>query len=88
MTVDLSRIPKLEEVSDEELPNLLDQEESRQLFHITHELLLNTRSDSGKNLFIDRLSHILTEYEEDYWSMIEKHLEKYLSCLGVKKKEC
>jgi hypothetical protein len=86
-TVHLNRIPKLEELSDEDLPALLDREDCRQLLHITDGALLNAKSQSGEYLFRERLYHTLTRYEEDYWSMLEAHIEKHLSSLGVKRKE-
>jgi len=87
VTVDLNRIPKLEELSDEDLPDLLDQEDCRQLLRITYGALLNAANQSGEYLFRERLYHTLTRYEEDYWSMLEAHIEKHLSSLGVKKKK-
>ena len=41
----------------------------------------------GKHLFRDQLYHILMQYEEDYWSLLEKHIEKYLSSLGAEGKD-
>jgi hypothetical protein len=86
VTTDLTRIPNLQELNDQELFSLLDQEDSRQLLHITYGYLLNAKDRDGKNLFKDRLYHTLTQYEEEYWSLIEKHIEKHLSSLGVKKR--
>ncbi|MGZ3493432.1 MAG: tagaturonate epimerase family protein [Thermodesulfobacteriota bacterium] len=81
--VDLKRIPKLEELSDEHLPALLDEEDCRQLFHVAYESLLNATNPSGEYLFRKKLYHILTRYEEDYWSLLETHIEKHLTALGV-----
>ncbi len=86
VTAGLSRIPNLEKLSDEELPALLDQEDSRQLLHITCGDLLNAKDEAGKNIFRNQLYQILIQYEEDYWSLLENHFEKHLNLLGVKKK--
>jgi len=87
VTTDLTRIPNLQELNDQELFSLLDQEDSRQLLHITYGYLLNAKDRDGKNLFRDQFYHTLTQYEEEYWSLIEKHIENHLSSLGVKKRE-
>jgi len=84
VTTDLSRIPSLQELNDQELPGFLDQEDSRQLLHITYGYLLNAEDGDGKNLFRDPLYRTLTQYEEEYWSFVEKHIERHLSSLGVK----
>ncbi len=86
VTPDLDQIPKLEKLSEEELPGLLDQDDSRQLLHITYGYLLNAKNDAGGSLFKDRLYPILTRYEEDYWALIERQIEKHLNSLGVEKK--
>jgi hypothetical protein len=85
VTTDLNQIPKLEELRDQELPTLLDQNDSRQLLHITYGYLLNAKDGSGKHLFKDRLYQILARYEEDYWSFLEKHIGRHLNSLGVGK---
>jgi len=87
VATDLSRIPKLEELSDEDLPALLDQEDCRRLLHITCGALLNAKNSSGEYLFRERLYHTLTRYEEDYWSLLEACIEKHLNSLGVRKRE-
>lgn len=82
VTTDLYRIPRLEDLSDHDLPSLLDQDDSRQLLHITYGFLLNAKTPDGENLFRGRLYRILTKYEEDYWSLLERHFEKHLSFFG------
>jgi hypothetical protein len=84
VTTDLNRIPKLEEIRDQELPALLDQDDSRQLLHITYGYLLNAKDGRGKDLFKERFYQILSQYEEDYWSLLERHIEKHLVGLGLK----
>ena len=43
VTTDLHQIPKLEDLSDQDLPSLLDQDDSRQLLHLTYGFLLNAK---------------------------------------------
>jgi hypothetical protein len=63
----------------------MDQEDARQLLHITYGYLLNAKGEKGKPLFRDEFYDILLQYEEDYWSLLEKHIEKHLSLLGVER---
>jgi hypothetical protein len=83
VTTDLDRIPKIETLQDQELPSLLEQDDSRQLLHITYGYLLNAKDENGKNLFRDRFYQTMLQYEEDYWSLLERHIEKHLNSLGV-----
>jgi hypothetical protein len=78
---DLTRIPKLEAVDDPELPALLGNDDTRQLLHITRGHLLKDEP------LRSRLYHLLSQYEEDYWSLLENQTEKHLESLGVQKEE-
>jgi hypothetical protein len=87
VTTDCGRIPGLDGISDQELDSFLDQEDSRQLLHITYGFLLNAKDEEGKPLFRERFYRLLTEREEDYWSLLERHIENHLISLGVNRKE-
>jgi hypothetical protein len=86
-TTDSGPIPSLERRSDEELPGLLEREESRKLFDTTYGYLLDAEDKAGKNLFRDRIYYTLMQYEEDYWSMLETHIEKHLKLFGIGKRQ-
>jgi hypothetical protein len=83
VTTHLIRIPNPQERKDQELSNPLDQEDTRQLLHY----ILHAKEEDGKNLFRNPLYRTLTQYEEEYWSLIEKQLEKHLNALGAKKRK-
>jgi hypothetical protein len=85
VTTDLDQIPHIETLHDQDLPTLLDRDDSRQLLHITYGYLLNAKDRDGKNLFKERFFHTLTQYEEDYWSLLEKHIGKHLNSLGLQR---
>jgi len=85
VTTDLGKIPKLNEQKDRNLPKFLDQEDSRQLIHLTYGYLLNARGTDGDYLFRERFFQTLTDFEEEYWALLEKHIGKHLTSLGLKK---
>jgi hypothetical protein len=87
VTTDLAKIPKLDEVKDRDLPKYLDQdqEDSRQLIHLTYGYLLNARDDKGEFRFRHRFFQTLTDNEEEYWDLLDKHFQKHLLALGLKK---
>ncbi len=78
VTTDLSSIPQIETLSDFELPGLLDLDSARQFLHITYGFLL-------RGALRGRIFNTLTQYEEDYASLLDKHIEKHLEYLGVDK---
>lgn len=79
VTTDLSKIPALKTLGDSELPGLLDQEDARQLLHITYGFLLRSK-------LRNRIFQLLSQYEDDYASLLEKHLEKHLEYLGIERR--
>ncbi len=80
VTTDLSSIPQTKDLTDSELSGLLEQENARQLLHITYGFLL-------KSELRDRIYKTLIQYEEDYWSILENHIEKHLECLGAERRD-
>jgi hypothetical protein len=80
VTTDLSSIPPIKDLTDSELFGLLEQENARQLLHITYGFLL-------KSELRDRIYKTLIQYEEDYWSLLENHIEKHLECLGAERRD-
>lgn len=80
VTADLKKIPKLDHISEPNLSQLLDQEDARQLLHITYGFLL-------KSPLKDQIFKTLNEHEEDYWMLLQHHIEKHLNALGLKKGE-
>ncbi len=83
VSTNLDRIPDAKTLQDQELPSFLEEEDSRQLLHITYGYLLNATDEAGKSLFGDRFFQTMSKYEEDYWSLLEYHIGKHLEALGV-----
>ena len=77
LSTDLSRIPELDSLSDEELPQLLEQEDSRQVLHVAFGSVLTGRLG-------DELRRVLSQHEEEYAEALARHLGRHLIELGVK----
>ena len=82
LTTDLSRIPDIDTIADDELVNLFKQNDSRQLIHITYGSILRARDNKGKYIFKDRIYKILFEYEEDHYRELSNHIKKHLELLN------
>jgi len=83
ITCDISKIADLEKVSDENLPQYLDEDDSRQVLHITYGLILKAKNADGTSRFRDRIYQTLEKHESDYIAALEKHIGKHLTELGV-----
>ena len=84
VTTDLSRIPDVYTLTDEELPGLFTQNDARQLIHITYGLILNEKNADSSLRFRNRLYQLWREQDGLYADMLEKHIGKHLELLYSK----
>jgi hypothetical protein len=81
VTTDLSKIPKLDTLKDEELERLFNNDSSRQLIHITYGFILSKKNTDGSFTFKDRLYKLWQENEDEYRKALVKHIGKHLELL-------
>ena len=82
---DIDNIPSLKTLSDEELPGLFDQPDSRQVIHITYGLILQAKDENGQYVFKDRLYDVWHRYEDDYAKLLIAHIGRHLDTLKIEK---
>ncbi len=83
ITTELSRIPDVDKISDDELVNLFKEEDARQLIHITYGSILIARNDQNKYIFKDRIYKVLFQYEEDHYREVSNHIRRHLELLEI-----
>jgi len=77
VTADPLRVPRLEELGDDELPARFDNPHARQLVHISYGELL--RDPELGPAFFAALRPLL----EQYWAALEAHIGRHLQALGL-----
>jgi hypothetical protein len=82
ITADFSKIKPLSEVPDADLPEYMNDNNARQLIHITYGLLLTAKDDAGKLQFKDEFYQTLNENEQAYEEALISHIGKHLQLLG------
>ena len=83
VTTDLSKIPDVSTVEDKDLPKLFENNDSRQLIHITYGFILGHKNPDGSFTFQDRLFKLWRENEKVYCSTLVNHIGRHLQLLGV-----
>ena len=83
VTTDLTKIAPLSEVSDADLPKYFDENDPRQLIHITYGLILSRKNADGSFTFRDRLYSLWRTYETTYTEALVRHIGHHLDLLGV-----
>ena len=81
VTTNLDNIPDVDTLTDEQLPELFKNDDSRQLIHITYGLILNEKGADGAYLYRDRLYSAWRTYAEEYYEALHGHIGKHLELL-------
>ena len=77
VSLDLTRIPHLDTLGDRELPELLNQDDARQLLHITYGFMLRDPQ------LREEIYTVLKKNENVYDESLIKHMERHLQALGI-----
>lgn len=86
VTTDLTKIPNLSELKDDELVTLFEQNDARQLIHITYGLILTHKNPDGSFVFRDRLYKAWRIHADEYKNAIFNHISHHLDLLGISHK--
>ena len=81
VTTDLGKIPALDTLTDAELPTLFEQNDPRQLIHITYGLILQAKNADGSFRFKNRLYKLWRAQEAVYEDRLTKHIGHHLELL-------
>lgn len=83
VTTDLSVVPAPTEVSDSELEAVyLEEDNGRQLLHITYGSVLSAQQD-GRPRFRDRFFTLLDRHEEEHFQVLEEHFHRHIEGVGA-----
>ena len=77
-TENTANIPDPDKLNDDELPGLLDNEDARQVLHITYGQVLSAKDVDGLPMFRDGIYEDLLRYEEEYYNALIKHIGLHL----------
>jgi tagaturonate epimerase len=80
---DTAKIPELSTLKDEQLPGLMEFEDSRQVLHITYGFILLAKNSDGTSVFKDEIYSFLNKYEDKYYNSLMKHIGRHLQTLGI-----
>jgi hypothetical protein len=84
VTTNLANIPDLDQLKDNELPALFNNNDARQLIHITYGPILTHKKPDGSFTFKTALYTLWRDYETLYHDALYKHIQKHLDLLGVR----
>ncbi|WP_240420195.1 tagaturonate epimerase family protein [Paenibacillus periandrae] len=83
VTTDLSKIVPLDQVADADLADVyMNENNARQVIHITYGILLQAKDAQGNSLFKDEFFSTLNEQEDAFEQSLISHIGKHLELLG------
>jgi tagaturonate epimerase len=82
VSTDISAIKPLSEVANPELHEYMNDNNARQLIHITYGILLQAKDESGSPIFKTEFFNTLSDQEEAYNASLISHIGKHLELLG------
>jgi len=81
VTTDLKKIPDAATLPDAALERMLNEEDARQLLHITYGYILTDKDAQGAPLFRERLYQLWDENEDAYADVLIKHIGHHVKTL-------
>jgi len=88
VTTDLSVVPDPFMVSDSSLERTyLDENNGRQLLHITYGSVLTAKRPDGELVFRQRIFRCLLEHEEEHYETVAEHLRRHIEAVWSSSKK-
>ena len=75
---DRGAVPDPYSLRDAELPDIMDQRDTRQVCHVTFGSILTSQRADGRFRFRQRLLTVLEQNEEAYYRRLEQHFSRHL----------
>lgn len=79
VSADVAKMIAPDSVSDEALPDVLNQFDTRQALHVTFGSVLTLRDGDGRSVFKDRLYRVLEANETEHYAALEAHIVKHVT---------
>lgn len=78
VSAQLDKVPPAAQLSDPDLLTIFEQNDARQVLHVTFGKVLTTNDDHGKPLFRGRILECLQEHEATHYEFLLNHFRKHL----------
>ena len=83
VSAELDRVPAAADLKDRELRNLFEDDDARQVLHVTFGRVLTEKQDDGGYLFKDRLMAALEKHESAHYDNLVAHFRRHTAPFGA-----
>ena len=83
VSAELARVPAAADLKARDLPALFDDDDTRQVLHVTFGRVLTEKQDDGGYLFKDRLMAALEKHESAHYDNLVAHFRRHTAPFGA-----
>jgi hypothetical protein len=80
---ELEKVPAGKDLDDGELPKLFEDEDARQVMHVTFGRVLTEKQTGGEYLFKDRVLAALGKHEKEHFDNLVAHFRRHTAPFGA-----
>lgn len=81
VTTDVSKLPDIDTLADEQLPELFENNDARQLLHISYGQIFYATDANGSYVYRDKLYCVLRKYKEEYSRLVARNIGQHIAQL-------
>ena len=78
VSADIKNVPVSSQATDAQLLALFEQDDGRQVLHVTFGKVLTSKNAEGEYIFRDRILNCLQAHEESHYSLLQRHFDRHL----------
>ncbi|MCP5061219.1 MAG: hypothetical protein GY936_01990 [Ignavibacteriae bacterium] len=78
VSADINKVKPSKNYNDEDLKNILNQNDARQVFHVTFGLVLTIKDVANNYIYRDRIYNCLEDNEDLHYKYLVNHFKKHL----------
>ena len=82
VSADLDKVPSPKHCSSEELQELFEHDDARQVLHVTFGKVLTSRDQNGEFVFREKILRCLSENEETHYEFLVRRFRRHVEAFG------
>lgn len=83
ITPDIDNITPIKDLEEAEYRTYLEDDNARQVLHVSYGLLLTAKNEKHEYLFKKDIYNVLEKYEDEYYQLLNKHIGHHLELLNI-----
>ncbi|WP_239752122.1 tagaturonate epimerase family protein [Mammaliicoccus sp. H-M34] len=83
ITPDINHIIPIKNLEKSEYKKYLEDDNARQVLHVSYGLLLTAKNEKNEYLFKKDIYEVLGEYEDEYYQLLNEHICHHLDLLNI-----